>query len=336
MKIVQVDMEHDYGIAQRGPNYIGRDGFARSMIELGHHVVPFYFDAFVGSKFPKDLQARLEFLVEKERPDLVFFTCMYQDEFHPTGIESLGKKTKTLAWFGDDHWRFESYSSRYARAFHTIVTTDPFAVSKYRKCGCKQILLSQWAAITYDPTEPPAYKYRFDVSFIGGANPFRRWFLSELIKRGVQVATFGNGWESGPLSDIAMYETFRASRINLNLGNSRCYDARFLMATPRGFFSSMRSPKHATQIKARNFEIPYHGGFQLTDYVPGLERYYTLGDEVACFTSLDEAVLLIGHYLDNEDEREHIRVCGQIRARNEHTYRHRLEAVLNAVEGMQQ
>ena len=37
------------------------------------------------------------------------------------------------------------------------------------------------------------------------------------------------------------------------------------------------------QIKGRNFEIPGCGGFLLTDYVPGLERYFQIGEEIVCY-----------------------------------------------------
>ena len=63
----------------------------------------------------------------------------------------------------------------------------------------------------------------------------------------------------------------------------------------------------ASQIKARNFEIPYFGGFKLADYVPTLENYFDIGKDVVCYNDVDEAELLIRYYLENEEEREIIK-----------------------------
>ena len=46
-----------------------------------------------------------------------------------------------------------------------------------------------------------------------------------------------------------------------------------------------------------NFEIPYYGGFQLTNYVPSLEMYLNIGQEVICYNDIDELELLINYYL---------------------------------------
>ncbi len=44
------------------------------------------------------------------------------------------------------------------------------------------------------------------------------------------------------------------------------------------------------QLKSK-LEIPYFGGFQLTDYVPTIENYFDLGKELICYGSVDEAEL---------------------------------------------
>ena len=85
------------------------------------------------------------------------------------------------------------------------------------------------------------------------------------------------------------------------------------------------------QIKARNFEIPYSGGFQLTDYFPGLEDYFEIGKEVACYSNLDEAALLIKHYLNHEEERLKIVRDAQNRVVQQHGYRHRIRNILQGL-----
>jgi spore maturation protein CgeB len=57
MKILFVDLQYDYGIKSRGLNLIGQDGFKKSMEQLGHDVVPFYYDEYLsgGSALQKAL-----------------------------------------------------------------------------------------------------------------------------------------------------------------------------------------------------------------------------------------------------------------------------------------
>ena len=125
-----------------------------------------------------------------------------------------------------------------------------------------------------------------------------------------------------------MNRIFHRSRINLNLSNSVSQDIRFIFSSFRSVVNYLRSPKRAEQIKARNFEIPLAGGFQLTNYVAGLERCLKIGEEVAVFSSPEECAQQVHYYLGNEQERASIRLAGNLRAEKEHTYEARLRGIL--------
>src|SRR5262249_10271686 len=66
------------------------------------------------------------------------------------------------------------------------------------------------------------------------------------------------------------------------------------------------------------------GGFLLTGWADDLESYYTPGDEVGCFTGVDELVAQIRYYLSHADEREAAARAGHERTLREHTYVARL------------
>ena len=85
-------------------------------------------------------------------------------------------------------------------------------------------------------------------------------------------------------------------------------------------------------MKARNFEIPYFGGFQLSDYVPSLENYFDIGKEVVCYKDIDEAEQLIKYYLENEEERECIKKNSHQKALKGHGYINRLKDVLAQIK----
>ena len=89
----------------------------------------------------------------------------------------------TINWFGDDTWRFEDFTSLYAPFFTYCITTDKFSISKYKNLGITKVILSQWAAIddeNFSKIAPLPFKH--EVSFIGGYNRYRAWFIKKLNK----------------------------------------------------------------------------------------------------------------------------------------------------------
>ncbi len=329
MKILFVDLQYDYGSKNRGINEIGERGFRQVFEKLGHEVECFYYDEYL-----KNLAQLQVDLLEKARlfrPDLIYFS-LFENQFTIETLDKLKKEFKTINWFGDDQWRFESFTKKYANHFSYCITTDPFAIAKYHAMGCENVFLSQWASLDYPVIDEPELSYQYDVSFIGGCNSTRRWFIKELRKKGISVASFGYGWPNGALKLAEMVKVFQTSKISLNLSNSISYDFRYLTSHIKNSIIAYKAPKTASQIKMRNFEIPYYGGFQLTDYVPGLERYLKIGEEVICYRDVDEAAMLIKYYLKNDAEREAVKIKSMRRARNEHTYYHRHKIILECLE----
>ena len=329
MKIMYVDMQWDYGKKERGINQIGEIGFHQVFKKLGHEVVCFYYDDYL-ENLPA-LQQDLIKVADAHQPDLIFF-CLYQDQIKLETLEKLKSKHKTMNWFGDDQWRFDGYTSKYAPAFTYNITTDLFSVKKYKNIGIQKVFHSQWAALNVDSkNDQIKNNYKYDISFIGGHNPNRDWMIHEFSKSGLKVEAFGHGWPNGPVTLEKMHEIFQQSKINLNLSNSVSLDLRYLLYKIRNIKTALRSKKVSSQIKARNFEIPYFGGFQLTDYVPSIENYFKIGQEIACYSNIDEAILLAKYYLENDDIRERIKAAGIQAARSQHTYLHRFEEILKNI-----
>ena len=328
MKILYVDLEYDYGIKSRGINHIGQNGFLKSFIKLDNVVVSLYYDDYLENTVP--LQDKIKNLAKKVNPDLIFF-CLFSNQFEIETLEYLKSKYVTINWFGDDQWRFDEFSSKYANHFSYCVTTDQYAITKYKQLGQDNVIYSQWAAIQTHQV-PKFEDYQNDVVFIGAFHPYRKWFLDCLIKSSIDVQAFGNGWPNGPVYAEKMNELYVSSKINLNIGNSTSFDSRYLLSGIRPFINSLRSPKNMSQIKARNFEIPFFNGFQLTDYAPSIENYFDLGKEIVCYKDVDEAIMLVKYYLENEIEREAIKNAGHERASKEHGYINRLKDIISRIK----
>lgn len=84
-------------------------------------------------------------------------------------------------------------------------------------------------------------------------------------------------------------------------------------------------------VNARTFEIAGIGGFQLIDWRPGLSQLFAEGKEIVAFRGIDDLRNKIDYYLANPGEREKIARNGQQRAMAEHTYKDRLQLLLDTL-----
>ena len=353
MKVLYVDLQYDYGVKERGLNYIGQDGFKKNIQRLNHDLDTFYYDRYLNNI--DQLQIDIIKKAKEFGPDLIFFQ-LFSNQFSLETLDYLKGTYQTIAWFGDDTWRFDSYTKNFANHFTWCITTDKFSIPKYKIIGQKNVILSQWAAIDSHKIPQRKNNYLYDASFVGGISPYRKWFIETLQKTGLEISTFGNGWKGGKVTHDEMNEIFVNSKINLNISNSESYDLRYLLHIPfrfrndssnnikerlkplaakirewRKIMIKTKGSKTYGQIKARNFEIPYFSGFQLTNYFPGIEDYFDIGSEIVCYSDVDEAELLIRYYLDNEKEREEIKNKSHRLAVEKHGYLNRLEPILNQV-----
>lgn len=260
------------------------------------------------------------------QPKYIFFN-LANDEISIECLNKLKKKYVTINWFGDDQWRFDSFSSEISQYFTYSITTDKYSLIKYKELG-RNVILSQWAAIDFNdsPVNLSNSDFEFEVSFVGGYSYTREWLIEYLKKNDIDVKVFGKGWDQQNtfLEYQEVYKTFRESKISLNLSNSVPKDFDFVLYFFKKYIKNIFSfknlikflksfkfflfyKKSTEQIKARNFEIPIAGGFQISNYALSLEDYLEIGKEVVVFNTKEELLTLINFYLKNEFERNMIR-----------------------------
>jgi spore maturation protein CgeB len=78
----------------------------------------------------------------------------------------------------------------------------------------------------------------------------------------------------------------------------------------------------------RTFKIPFCGGFEITDKVGCLERYFEIGKELVVADSPADWREKIDFYISNPVERQAIIEAGRRRVLAEHTYHHRAKKIL--------
>lgn len=324
MKILLVCMEFDYGDPRRGRSYEYYN-FFETLVAEGHDVTLYDYMTELKALGRAAMNAKLLELARAMKPDVAIFS-LYTDQFDPQTVDALRAVTTTFCFFHDDTWRID-YSRFWARHFDYFSTPDVYGERKYAAIGLRNALHFPFGCNEKRYCELADTPLRYDVAFVGGWHPYRAWLIRHLRRAGIAVEVAGHGWPAGIISHEGMVRRFNESRINLNLSNSQSWDARYLVSSPRAILSRIRSRKNVEQLKARHFEINGCGGFQLSYYVEGLERYYEIGTEIAVYVDPDDLVEKIRTYLADDAWRSEIARAGRQRTLRDHTFSMRFRRI---------
>jgi spore maturation protein CgeB len=96
------------------------------------------------------------------------------------------------------------------------------------------------------------------------------------------------------------------------------------------FNATSRQMKEA--VNQRVFDVPACGAFLLTDYQKSLDELFEVGREIIVYKERGEIPGLVKYYLDNPGKREAVAGKGMERVVKEHTYKHRLDVMINAMK----
>lgn len=285
----------------------------------------------------KDLiDNEIELKLNDFNPDLIFF-ILQQDQVSKNLLVDLKKRYFTVNFFGDDNWRFNSFSKQYAKYFSLCLTDSLYFYNNYKSIGVDNVIEFQWGAHKIKNLIQSKLDYQHDVSFIGSYSPYREWIINFLSKNNIKVDCFGIGWGSKIVDKTEYEHIIQHSKINLNLSNSLIYDLRFLMKYPKSLAQLIinyftKKLKIGGEIKARLFEITGYNGFLVTEYVPTIENYFDLKNEICCFSDREQLLSLILFYLNNENLREKKKKNGFEKSLNSHLYEKRLIKLLKHIE----
>lgn len=327
MKVLMVIMKYDYGIEDNGYSYEYLN-YYKTLEAMGYDVELFDFMSELKNSSKEKMNQKLVDTIKVNKPDVTLFH-LYTDQFLPDVIESLQAYTKTVSIFHDDTWR-KDFTEFWREKFTYFTTPDTFIFNENKRLGLKQCCYFPYGVddSVYTKTDKSII---YDVSFVGRKHPYREWLLNKIKKSGINAQFFGPGWESGPLTHAQMIEVFGRSKINLNLSNASSWDFRYLLSSLRAIIDRFRSKKIIEQVKARHIEIPSCGGFQLSYYVPGLERLMSIGDEIGVYVGADDLITKIKYYLDNDDVRKDIAEKGYMRVKKDHIFQVRFEKFFNEI-----
>lgn len=167
-------------------------------------------------------------------------------------------------------------------------------------------------------------RFRANVVFVGTATPHRERQLAELVEFG--VAVWGPGWRRTKLRDYCRGEllghedyirAYAGASVAINVGWAEESEGRPDPGASR-----------------RLFELAAIGVPQVAEEHPDLHRHFREGSEILVARSADDLRSLVSEALHDRAWAEQVAAGARQRALTEHTYMHRLSALLHVVMGV--
>jgi len=194
-----------------------------------------------------------------------------------------------------------------------ILTTSPECCVWYAVEGVPCLfwpLASDPAVFAPAPESDKCY----DITFVGSRYGVREQVVDALIRGGVNVTAFGPGWPRGPVDADAVADIFAKSRMILGIG-------------------TIAHTTDVYTIKLRDFDATMAGAVYITHRNPDLLELFKEGEEILCYSTLDELVRKVKQCLADPDARARIGKQARARALQDHTWDTRFRVLLATLRG---
>lgn len=243
--------------------------------------------------------------MEEIDPDVII---IFKGDMISTDVLSELSQNRDIYLFYPDTFKFKPLLKNrlgYFRAVFTASNNKQF----YYDLGARKAVTVPWAC---DPDfhRKIDTEKKYKVSFIGTAYPERRRIVRNI--QGVNV--FGDFWYGfGKLSHPPVYgnefvKTINQTNINLNI--------------------QAKVSVQADAPTMRTFEVAGCGGFQISDYMPSLKRYFP---SIVSFRDSRELKELIRYYLDSYDEAKEVAIKTMETCRSNYKYTDAARKILNSM-----
>jgi len=206
---------------------------------------------------------------------------------------------------------------------------------------CHTILLAADKTIHY-----PEYSERFkaDISLIGTYLPEKRKFIQDHVfplKKKYDVKLYGQDWtfkdrtkgftqKVGQYFNLPYLSSLQKPKLNLE-------DERKIYAS--SVISINIHEDHQRQFggdcNERTFKIPISGGFEITDDVACIRKYFKDGEEIIISKDKDDWFEKIDYYIRNPEKRISIIEAGRNKVLQKHTYHNRVEQIVSIKRSIQ-
>jgi hypothetical protein len=285
----------------------------------------FFFDFIKETRRRKSEFSLMQKIREIEAPDKKIWVLFI---WTPPGVfllKSLKKRNDItlILWQGEEPGRNIRWGPSFPYFDH-IFSVDEEWIPLFREDVQKKMtfLPLSSSASKFFPLKQEERESRFssDIAFVGFYRPERAEVLAVLKEHDIKI--YGYWWESGmgefpwikdkyggPLSNEDANQAFNGGKIQIGR-----------LPTPIAY---------ANTVTQRVFDVALAKNFQLSAYSLAIEKMF--GDSVPMFRDKEELRTLVDHYLTHPHERQRLAEISYDIALKEHTYKSRVEAIINTM-----
>ncbi len=180
-------------------------------------------------------------------------------------------------------------------------------------------------------------KFVSDIAFVGTYLPAKRKFFKEFVfplGEKYDLKLYGQDWtrkdrllgfiqKIGQYFNLPLLRSIQKPKLKLEDESKIYSSAKICINVHEDYQKSFGG-----DCNERTFKIPLCGGFEISDAVPCLEKYFRVGKEIVLAKDKKEWFSQIDYYLKNPKEKIPIIEAGQKRVLKNHTYHNRVEQII--------
>lgn len=175
-----------------------------------------------------------------------------------------------------------------------------------------------------------------DIAYIGTYLPEKRHFFKEYVlplNKHYDLCIYGQDWSRSErilsfAQKVGQYFNIRGLRTIIKPKLALSDEASIYSSTKISInIHEDYQKKYGGECNERTFKIPLCGGFEITDDVAAIRKYFT-DDEIVVARNKTDWFDKIDFYMKNPDKRIKIAEKGRIKVMSDHTYHNRVEQIL--------
>jgi spore maturation protein CgeB len=181
-------------------------------------------------------------------------------------------------------------------------------------------------------------RFKADISFIGTYLAQKRDFFNEYVfplKKNYNFKLYGQDWTQldrslgfvqkvGQYFNIPVIKSIRKPKLRLE-------DEGFIYASSTISINVHEDYQRefGGDCNERTFKIPFCNGFEISDDVACIHKYFNVGEEIIVAENRQDWFDKIQYYIRNPDQRLDIIAKGKARVEKDHTYHNRVNNILD-------
>lgn len=252
-------------------------------------------------------------------------------------LQFLKHKGYTLGiWLTEDPFYIDE-SIRLTEEFQYIFTIDLGAYEYYQALYCSKKIFHLPLGTdlsVYYPTESNN-DYIFDLCLIGYPYPERIQLADSILKQtSFKLVLGGPLWSRFIKSQDHQRLTVINKWIVPGTVNQVYNLSKIILNTHRSPHYSKNKNNlgiESKSINLRTFDIAASEGFQILSEKPDMSLHFDVDKEIISYSTDEDCLNLIHHFINNEQERTNICKKALERVQNCHTFFHRTEKIINSL-----